>query len=97
MSLPDWDGRHASALAFIGGALACAVGARQSEGRVDQQDEPGLNRTYLDMVDALRHRDPADAQQKAAQAAKAEVAVLVVERWIPARSRNRRFSPCSPS
>jgi transposase len=53
--------------------------------------EPGLNRTYLDMaahhgtaILPTRVRKPRDK-------AKVEVAVLVVERWILARLRHRRF------
>ena len=52
--------------------------------------EPGLNRTYLDLAThgtailPTRVRKPRDK-------AKVEVAVLVVERWILARLRHRRF------
>ena len=53
--------------------------------------EPGLNRTYLDLAThygtailPARPRRPRDK-------AKVEVGVLVVERWILARLRNRRF------
>jgi transposase len=53
--------------------------------------EPGLNRTYLDLAThygtailPARVRRPRDK-------AKVEVAVLVVERWILARLRHRRF------
>ena len=53
--------------------------------------EPGINRTYQEMaahygttVLPTRPRKPRDK-------AKVEVAVLIVERWILARLRNRRF------
>jgi transposase len=53
--------------------------------------EPQINRTYAEMathygtaVLPTRPRRPRDK-------AKVEVAVLVVERWILARLRNRRF------
>ena len=53
--------------------------------------EPGLNRTYLDLAThygtailPARPRRPRDKS-------KVEVGVLVVERWILARLRNRRF------
>jgi transposase len=53
--------------------------------------EPGINRTYQDLADhygfvvlPARVRKPRDK-------AKAEVAVLIVERWVLARLRNQRF------
>jgi transposase len=53
--------------------------------------EPGLNRTYLDLA---THYDTAilpTRVRRPRDKAKVEVAVLVVERWILARLRNRRF------
>ncbi len=91
-SLPDWIGAHVRALAFIGGVPAQLVPDNPKVG-VDRANwyEPGLNRTYLDMamhygtaILPTRSRKPRDK-------AKVEVAVLVVERWILARLRNRRF------
>src|SRR3954462_9297679 len=91
-SLPDWIGAHARALAFMGGVPAQLVPDNPKVG-VDRANwyEPGLNRTYLDMaahygtaILPTRVRRPRDK-------AKVEVAVLVVERWILARLRNRRF------
>lgn len=53
--------------------------------------EPGANRTYLDLaahygttIIPTRPRKPGDK-------AKVEAAVLIVERWILARLRDRRF------
>ena len=86
------DRRHVRALAFIGGVPAQLVPDNPKVG-VDRANwyEPGLNRTYLDMamhygtaILPTRSRKPRDK-------AKVEVAVLVVERWILARLRNRRF------
>ena len=54
--------------------------------------EPGLNRTYV--FDLATHYGTAilpTRTRKPRDKAKAEVAVLVVERWILARLRNRRF------
>jgi transposase len=91
-SLPDWIGAHVRALAFMGGVPAQLVPDNPKVG-VDRANwyEPGLNRTYLDLAThygtailPTRVRRPRDK-------AKVEVAVLVVERWILARLRNRRF------
>ena len=91
-TLPDWIGAHTRALAFLGGVPAQLVPDNPKVG-VDRANwyEPGLNRTYLDMaahygtaILPTRVRRPRDK-------AKVEVAVLVVERWILARLRHRRF------
>jgi transposase len=90
--LPDWIGAHVRALAFIGGVPAQLVPDNPKVG-VDRANwyEPGLNRTYLDLA---THYDTAilpTRSRKPRDKAKVEVAVLVVERWILARLRNRRF------
>ena len=91
-TLPDWIGSHTRALAFFGGVPAQLVPDNPKVG-VDRANwyEPGLNRTYLDLAThygtailPTRVRRPRDK-------AKVEVAVLVVERWILARLRHRRF------
>ena len=91
-TLPDWIGSHVRALAFIGGVPAQLVPDNPKVG-VTRANwyEPGLNRTYLDLAThygtailPARPRRPRDK-------AKVEVGVLVVERWILARLRNRRF------
>jgi len=91
-SLPDWIGAHVRALAFIGGVPAQLVPDNPKVG-VDRANwyEPGLNRTYLDLA---RHYGTAilpTRVRRPRDKAKVEVAVLVVERWILARLRNRRF------
>jgi transposase len=91
-TLPDWIGSHTRALTFFGGVPAQLVPDNPRVG-VDRANwyEPGLNRTYLDLAThystsilPVRVRRPRDK-------AKVEVAVLVVERWILARLRHRRF------
>ena len=91
-TLPDWIGSHVRALAFMGGVPAQLVPDNPKVG-VTRANwyEPGLTRTYLDLATHLgtailraRARRPRDK-------AKVEVGVLVVERWILARLRNRRF------
>src|SRR5215211_1976182 len=85
--------RGACPCACLHGRRAGTAGARQPEGRgrprqlVRARAQPDLSRPG----DALPHGDPADPHAQAAYKAKVEVAVLVVERWILARLRNRRF------
>jgi len=53
--------------------------------------EPGLNRTYLELATHYRTAILPTRTRKPRDKAKVEVAVLIVERWILARLRNRRF------
>src|SRR6201993_2463279 len=53
--------------------------------------EPGLNRTYLELATHYRTAILPARPRKPRDKAKVEVGVLVVERWILARLRNRRF------
>jgi transposase len=91
-SLPDWIGAHVRALAFMGGVPAQLVPDNPKVG-VDRANwyEPGLNRTYLDLATHYRTAILPARARKPRDKAKVEVAVLVVERWILARLRNRRF------
>jgi len=95
--LADWIGAHGGALAFIGGVPGGGVPGLlvcdNPKAGVTKacRFEPGINRTYQDLathdgcqVLPTRVRRPRDK-------AKVEVAVLVVERFILARLRNRRF------
>ena len=91
-SLPDWIGAHVRALAFMGGVPAQLVPENPKVG-VDRANwyEPGLNRTYLDLATHYGTAILPTRTRKPRDKAKVEVAVLVVERWILARLRNRRF------
>jgi transposase len=91
-SLPDWIGAHVRALAFIGGVPAQLIPDNPKVG-VDRANwyEPGLNRTYLDLATHYGTAILPTRPRKPRDKAKVEVAVLVVERWILARLRNRRF------
>ena len=91
-TLPDWIGSHVRALAFIGGVPAQLVPDNPKVG-VDRANwyEPGLNRTYLDLATHYRTAILPARPRKPRDKAKVEVGVLVVERWILARLRNRRF------
>ncbi len=90
--LPDWIGAHVNALAAIGGVPKALVPDNLKAGITKpSRYEPGINRTYQDLADhygcvvlPARVRKPRDK-------AKVEVAVLIVERLVLAKLRNRRF------
>ena len=91
-SLPDWIGCHVGAFASFGGVARQIVCDNLKAGvTVASRYEPGINRTYQDMAShygtavlPARVRRPRDK-------AKVEVAVQVVQRWVLARLRHRRF------
>ncbi len=91
-SLPDWIGSHRRSFEFIGGVARQIVSDNLKSGVIKACFyEPQVNRTYAEMathygtaVVPARPRKPRDK-------AKVEVGVQVVERWILARLRNRRF------
>ena len=91
-ALPDWIGAHVNALAFLGGVPRAIVCDNLKAGvTTASRYEPGVNRTYLDLaahygttIMPARPRKPRDK-------AKVEAAVLIVQRWVLARLRDRRF------
>ncbi|CAN5264200.1 IS21-like element ISPsy14 family transposase [soil metagenome] len=91
-SLPDWLGSHVRALAYFGGVPQAIVPDNLKSGvKRACRYEPDLNPAYQDFAEhygvailPARVRKPRDK-------AKVESAVLVVERWILARLRHRRF------
>ncbi len=91
-SLPDWIGSHIRALTFLGGVPAQLVPDNPKVG-VDRANwyEAGLHRTFLDMATHYGTAILPTRVRKPRDKAKVEVAVLVVERWILARLRHRRF------
>src|SRR5579864_8351339 len=91
-SLPDWLGSHVRAFEFSGGLPETVVidNLRAGVSKACRY-EPELNRTYHELarhygvaVLPARVRRPRDK-------AKVEVGVQVVERWILARLRHRKF------
>jgi transposase len=91
-SLPDWLGAHVRALEFFGGAPTAIVPDNLKSGvERAHRYEPDLNRAYAEFAEhygvailPARVRRPRDK-------AKVEGAVLIVERWILARLRDRQF------
>jgi len=90
--LPAWIGSHQRAFAFFGGVPQIVVPDNLKSGvQKAHRYEPDLNRTYADMAEhygvaviPARPRKPRDK-------AKVESGVLLVERWILARLRDRMF------
>jgi transposase len=88
----DWVGSLIGALEFIGG-LPRLIVPDQPRALIAQPDryEPGLGRLVQEFCDhysvAVLPARPAHPRDKP----KVECAVLVVERWVLARLRNRRF------
>ncbi len=91
-ALPDWIGSHVRTFAFLGGTSEVVVPDNLRSGvSKAHRYEPDINPTYADLahhygvaVVPARARRPRDK-------AKAEVGVQIVERWILAALRNRRF------
>lgn len=90
--IADWIGAHVDLFAFLGGAPKFVV-CDNLKAAVTNPDryEPGLNRSYLELAE---HYDVAilpARPYKPRDKAKVEQSVLIAERWILARLRNRRF------
>jgi transposase len=91
-SLADWIGAHTRAFEAIGGVTRLLVPDNTKTAIIKAcLYEPQVNRTYTEMaahygtgVLPARPRRPRDKD-------KVEVGVLIMERWILGRLRNRRF------
>lgn len=91
-TLPDWIGSHARAFSFFGGVPRQVVPDNLKSGVVKAcLYDPEVNRTYAEMaahygtaIVPARPRKPRDK-------AKVEVSVQVVERWVLAPLRDRKF------
>jgi transposase len=90
--LPDWIGSHVRAFNYLGSVPAIVVPDNLKSGvHLAHRYEPELNRTYEELG---RHYGVAIIPTRSAKPrdkAKVESGVLVVERWILARLRNRQF------
>jgi transposase len=90
--LADWIGCHAGMFAFFGGVTAIIVcdNLKAAVTNPDRYD-PGINRTYQDMARHYGTTVIPARPYKPRDKAKVEQSVLLVERWVLARLRNRRF------
>jgi len=91
-TLPDWIGAHVTALSAIGGVTKAAVCDNLKAGITKpSRYEPGINRTYADLADHYGFVVLPTRVRKPRDKGKVEVAVLIVERFVLAKLRNRRF------
>jgi transposase len=91
-SLPDWIAVHVNMLAFIGGVPRQIVSDNLRAGITRACFyEPLVNRTYADMASHYGTAVIPARPYKPRDKAKVEVGVQIVQRWILARLRNRRF------
>ena len=90
--IADWLGAHVDLLAFLGGAPKFIVcdNLKAAVARPDRF-EPGLNRSYLELAEHYGAAILPARPYKPRDKAKVEQSVLIAERWILARLRNRRF------
>jgi transposase len=91
-SLPDWIGSHIRCLEYLGAVPALLVPDNlKSAIKHACRYEPEATSTYQDLAShygtAILPARPYHARDKAA----VEMSVLVVQRWILARLRNRQF------
>jgi len=90
--LPDWIGAHVNALAAIGGVPKALVPDNLKAGITKpSRYEPGINRTYQDLADHYGCVVLPARVMKPRDKAKVEVAVQIVERFVLAKLRHRRF------
>jgi len=91
-ALADWIGAHVNALTALGGVPRQIVCDNLKAGITKACfHEPMVNRTYADMAAHYRTAIIPARPYKPRDKAKVEVGVQVVQRWILARLRNRRF------
>ena len=91
-SLPEWISAHVNALAFFDGVPRQIVCDNLRSGITRACFyEPLVNRTYADMARHYGTTVIPARPYKARDKAKVEVGVQVVQRWILARLRHRRF------
>lgn len=89
----DWVGAQTSALTFFGGAPALIVPDNPKAAIVKACFyEPGVQRTYAEFAAHFNIAVLAARPRKPRDKAKVESGVQLVQRWILARLRNRRFT-----
>jgi len=91
-ALPDWIGAHVNALTFFGGVPAQIVCDNLKSGITRACFyEPMVNRTYAAMAAHYGTAVIPARPYKPRDKSKVEVGVQVVQRWILAHLRHRRF------
>ena len=89
---PDWLGSHGRALAYLGGAPRAIVPDNLKSGVLKaHRYEPVLNPAYQDFAEHYQLAILPARVRRPRDKAKVETGVLIVERWILARLRNRIF------
>jgi len=90
--LADWIGCHVNLFAFLGGVPGMIVCDNLKSG-VTKPDryEPSINRSYQEMARHYGTSVVPARPYKPRDKAKVEQSVLLIERWVMARLRNRRF------
>ncbi|HEY5410195.1 MAG TPA: IS21 family transposase [Caulobacteraceae bacterium] len=90
--LADWIGCHVGLFAFLGGVPGMIVCDNLKSG-VTKPDryEPAINRTYQEMARHYGTSVVPARPYKPRDKAKVEQSVLLAQRWVVARLRNRRF------
>ena len=90
--LADWLGCHVKAFTFFGGVPRQLVCDNLKAGvTTSSRYEPGINRSYQDMATHYGTAVVPTRVRKPRDKAKVEVAVQLVQRWVLARLRHRRF------
>src|SRR5207244_990164 len=90
--LADWIGVHVNAFTAIGGVPKAVVCDNLKAGVTrPSRYEPGINRSYQDLAEHYGFAVLPARVRKPRDKAKVEVAVLIIERFVLARLRNRRF------
>ena len=91
-SLPDWLGSHVRALEFFGGVPGAFVPDNLKSGVLKpHRYDPDLNRAYAEFAAHYGTAILPTRVKKPRDKAKVKSGVLIVERWILARLRNRTF------
>src|ERR1700735_5170760 len=90
--LADWIGCHVNAFSFFGGVTRQVVCDNLKSGVTAAcRYEPGINRSYAEMATHYGTAIVPTRVRKPRDKAKVEVAVQLVQRWVLARLRHRRF------
>jgi len=91
-ALPDWIGAHVNAFTAIGGVAGAVVCDNLKAGvTATCRYEPGITLTYQDLATHYGTAILPTRPRKPRDKAKVEVGVLIVERYVLARLRKRRF------